>query len=274
MTVSATEDGVRSTTAQRLRLGQVLLAEWTKTRSVRSTFWLLLAAVVFSITLSGLLAWATVSTWDDQPQAGFEPVSGALVGLVFGQLVVMVFSTLIFTTEYANRSVLNTLTAVPNRTLLLVAKALLVIAITLVIGLIMSFASFFVGQAVYSTEGLETTIGANGVVVALLRGGLLIAMTGLIAMGIGALLRASAAAIATSFSLYFLPILLSGFLPEWWQKNVIKYMPTTSSAVMLYPDPDVPPDIGVTPMSGFLTLCGWALVVLVPAAILLNRRNA
>jgi hypothetical protein len=274
MTVSATEDEVRRTTPNRLRLDHVLLSEWTKTRSVRSTYWLLLAAVLFSITFGGLLAWATVATWEDQQQAAFEPVSGSLTGLVFGQLIVMAFATLIFTNEYANRSMLNTLTAVPNRTLIVIAKALLVIVIGFTIGLVMSFGSFFVGQAIYSTENLETTIGADGVVVALLRGALLIAMTGLIAMGIGALLRQSSAAIATSFSLYFLPILLSGFLPEWWQKNVIKYMPTTSSAVMLYPDPDVPPDIGVTPLSGFLTLCGWALVVLVPATILLNRRNA
>ncbi|MGI5271955.1 ABC transporter permease subunit [Nonomuraea sp. CA-218870] len=272
MTVPATDDKVRRDVTTPLRLSGVVRAEWVKIRSVRSTYALLIAAVVVSVALSGLIAWATMSTWEDRAE-GFEPVSGSLIGLFFGQIAIMVFSILVISAEYTTGSIRGTLIAVPDRTRLLLAKVIITAALALAAGLVMSFGSFFVGQAVYATRGVETTIGADGVLVALLRGGLLICMTGVIALGVGFLARQSSAAIGVTFGIYFLPILFSGFLPEWFQKNVIKYMPNTSSAVMLYPDPAVP-DVGVTPMSGFLTLSAWALAMLIPAALLFNRRDS
>src|SRR5262249_32833247 len=55
--------------AQRIRVGGLLLAEWTKIRSVRSTVWTLVLFVVLTIGLTAGLTALVVGTWS-KPGSG------------------------------------------------------------------------------------------------------------------------------------------------------------------------------------------------------------
>src|SRR5690606_1181071 len=136
MTHSTSEDKVRRDAPARLPFGGVVHAEWIKIRSVRSTYALLVIAVVASVAISGLIAWATMSTWEDQAE-GFEPVSGSLIGLFFGQIVIMIFSVMVISSEYTTGSIRSTLVAVPDRMVLVAAKAVITAALALAAGLVM-----------------------------------------------------------------------------------------------------------------------------------------
>lgn len=63
--------------------GRLLLAEWTKLRSVRSTVWSLLLLIVLTLGFTGLFSWLTVSQWSksrasQQRQIIADPVSTIL----------------------------------------------------------------------------------------------------------------------------------------------------------------------------------------------------
>ena len=74
-------------TGLRVTQSRVVLSEWTKFRSLRSTVYTLLAAVVFMVGLGALFSAITVA----QP-GGLEPgqsaVSTSLSGTIFAQLAI------------------------------------------------------------------------------------------------------------------------------------------------------------------------------------------
>lgn len=259
----------------------ILLAEWTKTRSVRSTYWTVITAVLASIGLSAALVGLIVAAASTAPAtertemlSQVEAVSFSTSGLTFGAIAVVVFGVLMITSEYGTGQIRSTLAAVPNRTLLIAAKAASVGLVSLAVGLVASFVSFFIGQALLAGEGLQTTIGAPGVFWAVMRGALMMALLGLLAMAVGALLRSSAGAITVMIALLFVPAILAAFVPEWVRENVITYLPTSAAGIMVYPADAVPATETLTPVQATLVLTGWVVALLVAAAVVTERRDA
>jgi hypothetical protein len=85
---------------QTLRVTQprVLLSEWTKFRSLRSTVWTLLTAVVLSIGIGALFSAVSASqyhTFSAADRASFNPVSTSLDGMLFAQLAIGVLGVLL-----------------------------------------------------------------------------------------------------------------------------------------------------------------------------------
>src|SRR5260370_9149200 len=101
----------------------------------------------------------------------------------------------------------------PRRGVSLAAKAVVFGAIALVVGLVTSFASYFVGQAILSSQHINSTIGQPGVLRAVIGGGLFLAVCGLLSFGLGAVLRHTAGAIPPSIGVLFVLFVLTGFLP-------------------------------------------------------------
>ena len=93
---------------------RVVLSEWTKFRSLRSTVYTLLIAVVLMIGLGALFTAITAN----QP-GGLEPgqsaVSTSLTGTFFAQLAVGVLGVLLITGEYSTGMIRSSLTVVPRR---------------------------------------------------------------------------------------------------------------------------------------------------------------
>ena len=99
----------------------LLRSEWTKLRSLPSTWWCTGLYLLVVGVAGGLAAAST----DRADSAGIA-VSGALTGFGFGQLVLVVLGVLAMTAEFAGGTALVFLTVVPLRTRLLVAKTVVV----------------------------------------------------------------------------------------------------------------------------------------------------
>ena len=126
--------------------GRLLLSEWTKIRSVRSTIWSLIVLVVVSVGFTALFAALTTANWTG-PHAATrdatilaDPVSSILgTGIGLGQLAICVLGALVMTTEYSTGVIRASLLAVPKRLPMLTAKAVCFAALIFVVGEIVTF---------------------------------------------------------------------------------------------------------------------------------------
>ncbi len=130
--------------------------------------------------------------------------------------------------EYSSGMIGTSLIALPQRGLFVAAKAVVLAAAAFVAGLISSVAAFFVGQEIMSSHHISTTLDHLGVLRAVIGGALCLTVGGLLAFGIGLLLRHTAAALATAVAvLFFLPI-AGNLLPHSLQDHVDKWLPTAA----------------------------------------------
>jgi ABC-type transport system involved in multi-copper enzyme maturation permease subunit len=134
-----------------------------------------------------------------------------------------------------------------------------------------TFAAFLVGQSILSSEHLDTTLGQPGVARAVLGGALYLAAVGLLGLGLGALLRGTAAAVGALFGLLFAPQILVGFLPSTWSDHVYGYLPAPAGIAItnLRPDPT-----SLAPWTGFGVFCLYTAILLALAAWRLRRQDA
>lgn len=102
------------------RARDVLLSEWTKARSVRSTYWILLVAAVTAVGGSALVATTTARSG----HSPFDPLASVFVAwLEYPVLAVGILGALAFSSEYSTGQIRTTFTAVPQRRAVLAAKA-------------------------------------------------------------------------------------------------------------------------------------------------------
>jgi ABC-2 type transport system permease protein len=247
---------------------QAVRMEWIKLRSLRSTPWMLLATTVGMIAI-GVAAMANTKAPGPADVASFDPVNNVLAGVVLGQLVIGLMGVLAVTGEYSSGSIRSTLAAVPGRRMMLAAKAAVVGLISLVIGEIVSFMTFFAGTMAMAEGVPQPSLGDPGVLRAVVLSGAYLAMVGLIGVGLGAAIRHSAAAIGALVGLFFvLPTLLAGLTGT----TVSKFMPTfifSSSLGVSKPVADV-----LSPWTGFAVLCLYVVAALGIGGWLLTRRDA
>lgn len=195
-----------------------LHAEWIKLRSLRSTYLVMLCAIVLGTGL-GLLDtssvahhWATMSAAD---RAAFDPVGDSFTGLDFAQLTFGVLGVLAISTEYGTGMIRTTLTATPRRGTLFAAKALVLSAVTLGLGEAFAFGTFLLGQAVLATGHLDVRLTDPGVLRAVSSAGLYLWVVAVVGYGVGALLRHTAGAVAVMFGVIFLAWPAARALETW-----------------------------------------------------------
>ncbi|SEF50264.1 ABC-2 family transporter protein [Thermomonospora echinospora] len=260
--------------AAKAGFGRVLASEWTKIRTVRSTFWTLLAGVVVSVGLSVLISLAFVSSYDQLPEqdkATFDTASFSLVGLNFGMVAFGVLGVLVVTGEYATGMIRTSLIAVPRRTQYLAAKALVLAALVLVVGLVVSFASFFLAQLVYATKNLDGSLGDPGVLRAVIGGAVYLTLIALISLAVGMLLRHTAGAVTTVLGALFVLPIIGSFLPGDWGDTVAKLLPSNAGG-MLMTARDMPD--ALSPVAGGAVFALYTAIVLAAAFVSFQRRDA
>jgi ABC-2 type transport system permease protein len=249
-----------------------LASELTKIRSTRSTWWTLLALIVVTVGFGALASFGATRGGGNGP--GFDATMRSLGGLYLGQLIIAVLGALVITSEYSTGMIRTSLTAMPRRGVVFAAKALVFGLVALVIGLITSFISFFLGQAIMSSHHINASLGQPGVLRAVIGGALFLTACGLLAFGIGMMLRHTAGAITTAIGLLFVLTVLVQFLPGSWQDHVDKWIPALAGSQIW----QVKPSIGGTPMfsawGGFAVLAGYAVLALIGGLILFLRRDA
>ena len=249
-------------------------AEWTKFKSVRSTYWSLLGASAAIVGLAALLSAAYIKGYSTQSASAkttFNPTAFSLNGLLLAQLAVGTLGALVITSEYTTGMIRTTFSAVPQRRVVLTAKAVVLGSIVTVVGVVSSFAAFFLGQAILSAKRIEAHIGEPGVLRSVIGAGLYLAILGLLALGLGALIRHTAGAIAAVFGIL---IVLPGIvmaLPVSWSNAIGKYLPSTAGQAMYT---SIKNRATLSPWAGFTLFCAYAATTLIAAAIILVRRDA
>jgi ABC-2 type transport system permease protein len=238
VTTEATHLSTLPTPSGRAGLVGTLRSEWTKIRSVRSTYWTLLVLFLVCVGLGVLITALTAAHWSQTSpadRASFDPTRNSLLGLYFGQFVIVVLGALTITSEYSTGMMRTSLTAMPRRGILYLAKALIFTVVALVIGEITSFITFFIGQALLSGKHIDTTLGAPNVLRAVIGGGLFIAVCGLFALGIGGIVRHTAAAISTAIGLLFVLPIIVNFLPSSWTNDIMRWLPSEGGLAIWNP---------------------------------------
>jgi ABC-2 type transport system permease protein len=276
---AATSGDLAGPGGHRAGFGGLLLAEWTKIRSVRSTVWTLLIFVVVTVGFTTLLTFLTAANWTKGAGAGTrdaavaaDPVGFVLgAGIGLGQLAICVLGALLITTEYSTGVIRASLLAVPRRILMLAAKAAVFAALTLVLAEIVAFGSFFIGSAILHSR-VAVSLSEPGVTRAVIGTGFYLTVLGLLALAVGGLIRHTAGAIATVIGIVLVLPILTGLLPGSWGAHLNAYLPEQAGSLITHAQQQSG-DL-LSPWQGFGVLCGWAALLLAAAAYLLNRRDA
>jgi ABC-2 type transport system permease protein len=250
-----------------------LRSEFTKIRSVRSTYWTLIALVVVTIGIGALACVGAVSRGADHGP-GFDGTQRSLAGLILGQLIIVVLGALTVTSEYSTGMIRTSLTVQPRRGTLLAAKGVVFFLVSFITGLVASFVSFFIGQAILSSKHLDVTLGDPNVLRAVIGGALFLAVCGMLAFGLGTLLRHTAGAITASIGLLFVLFVLINFLPSSWQIHVDKWIPFNAgsqiwSTIPVHGNPPM-----FSPWTGFAVFAGYAVIAIVAGAVAFRKRDA
>jgi ABC-2 type transport system permease protein len=258
--------------AGRAGFGGALRSEFTKIRSVRSTYWTLLTLVVVTVGIGTLTCLGAVSRGADHGP-NFDPAFRSLVGLYLGQLIIAVLGALTITSEYATGMIRTSLAVQPRRGTLFAAKAVVFAVVSLVTGLLASFASFFIGQAILSSKHLNTTLSQPHVLRAVIGGGLFLAVCGLLSFGLGAILRHTAAAITAAIGLLFVLTIVSNFLPQSWQVHVDKWIPANAGSQIWTVVTDPTAHL-FSAWTGFGVFVAYAAIAIGAGFILFRKRDA
>jgi ABC-2 type transport system permease protein len=259
--------------AQRVTQARVVRSEWTKLRTLPSTAWSLLAAVALIVGVGALYSLLRVTRPPTGPAAvaAFDPTAVSLTGVQLAELAVGVLGVLLVAGEYATGTIRSSLAAVPRRLPVLWGKAVVVGLTTFALCLPAALVAFLVGQSILSGEHLDIALSAPGVARAVLGSALYLGAIGLLGLGLGALLRSTAGAVAGLFGILFAPQLLAGLLPETWSDRIYPYLPVPAGVAVTAVRPD---PASLAPWNGFALFCLYVAVVLAAAAWRLRGRDA
>ncbi|WKX72647.1 ABC transporter permease subunit [Streptomyces sp. XD-27] len=258
---------------QRTHLGHALASEWTKIKSVRSTMWTLGVMIALVIGI-GFITVSAAASSDNLDLDGNSTLWLGFFGVLLGTLCIITLGVLVISSEYGTGMIRTTLTACPNRSRVLTAKAvvffLVAFAVTLVCTtLVALIADSMVGDmqgAVAATdeEWFKSTVGVS----------LYMAMLGLFALGVGALIRHSAGAITSVIGVVLLPLVMALFMQgaslEDMRKFLIEYSVPIQLAVM-YGDSGA--ESGPSGWEPLWIMTGMAAAALVAAYAMLDKRD-
>jgi ABC-2 type transport system permease protein len=262
-------------TRGRVTQGRIVVSEWTKLWSLRSTRWSLLTAVILTIGLPLLFAAITSSHWGSMApheRANRHPLEIALAGVNLSQLAIGVLGVLVITGEYSTGMIRASLTAVPKRLPMLWAKATVYAVVTFVLMLPSVIIAFFASQAILSQHDiLQISFSHPGVTRTVVGGAVYLMLLAVLTLAVGTIVRNTAGAIAAFAAIFFVIPPLLNILPTSWNNAIGQYLPDaagrsifslTHGAHSLAPGP------------GLALFAGYCVLALAVAAVVLARRDA
>ncbi len=257
----------------------VLHAEWTKLRTLAGPAWLLAATVALTVAVSAA-ATAAVRC----PSGTACPVDTtklSLTGIELGQALVAILAVLAISGEYSTGMIRTTLTAMPRRSAVLGAKALILASLVLAAGAIAVGGSLLAGRVLLPGHGFTAARGfpalslAHGPTLRAAAGSVLyLALIALLSLGVATAVRDSAAAIGTVLGLlYLFPIIATALARnEHWHRHLEQIGPMTAGL-------SIQATTGlrglpISPWAGLGVLAAWAAAALLAGGLLLRLRDA
>ncbi|QFU92372.1 ABC transporter permease [Amycolatopsis sp. YIM 10] len=215
------------------RPGATIASEWTKLRSVRSSWLTLVVAVVLAIGLTALFATAVAAghdTLSPPEKLAFDPVGSGLFALGLVLIPFIVLAVNATASEFASRMIAVSLAITARRGRFLAAKVLVVGAVAAVGGLFCAVAAFLVSQGIFAGAGVPYAgFGDPGVLRTVFGWALQIVLFSLLGVLVAVLLRSAAGAIATLLGLVYLPAILGPMLPDWVHTHVLRFLPSATA---------------------------------------------
>lgn len=254
-----------------VRAFDVISSEWIKIRSVRSNYWTLSIAALATIGITAIVARGIAAAQKTPAPSPITPLIQSFLGYAEYTIIpVSILGVLAFTSEYTTGLIQTTLTAVPRRWPLVLAKAAVIGAITLAAGELLAFAAFLLTQALIAHQG-GMSLSTPGVLGSVIAAGVLLPACALIGLGVGAIVRHTAGAIAAALGVIYLAGLLCLLLPAPWADRIGRF----TVAFAGYQIINGHPHAGLfSPTVSMLVLIAWPTVVLVAAGITITRRSA
>jgi ABC-2 type transport system permease protein len=242
-------------------LARSLHAEWTKLRTLRSTYGSLLATLAVAVGVAALFAWGIVAS--DQPEtAEATAFDLASIGVVFGQFGLLALAALTVTSEFATGSIRATLAATPARWAVLAAKTTVVGVATFVGGFAATALAMMAAASILGTD-------ADNLLAASARTAAALSLTSLLVLGLGAVLRSTAGTITTAVAVLFAPVIVGGMVSNKLLTRVLDTLPSDLSGVLA--DGSGNP---YGPGLAALLLAAWAVAALAAGLLALNRRDS
>ncbi|MFF0226720.1 ABC transporter permease [Streptomyces sp. NPDC004629] len=252
---------------------QVIRSEWTKIRSVASTVWTLSLAVVVTLALGMLISALSRSQFDDmsaRDRLSFDPTYVSFAGMSLGQLAMIVFGVLVVSNEYSTGMIRVSLAAVPRRGTFLFSKIAVAAGLALAVGLVTSFAAFFLGQAMLGSH--RTQLGDPGVLRAVIGGGLYMTLIAVFSMGVTTMLRSPMLSLGILMPFFFLISNILGSVNA--TKDVGRYLPDQAGNRIMQVVPGVDDDTPYGPWGGLGIMVLWVLAAVIGGYVLLKKRDA
>jgi ABC-2 type transport system permease protein len=259
-------------------LAEALHAEWTKTRTIASTGWLLLAAIALTVAVGAAAAAGTSCPSGVVCQV--DPAKVSLTGIDLGQAVVAMVAVLAISNEYSTGMIRITLSAMPRRTVVLAAKAAILSGLVLAAGTIAVLASVLAGRLILSGHGFTPAHGyellsldSPTVLRAAAGSVLYLALVALLSLGVATAVRDSAVAIGIVLSLlYLFPIVANVVGNAHWHRHLEQIGPMTAGlAIQATTDLTSLP---ISPWAGLGVLAAWAAAALLAGGLVLRLRDA
>ncbi|HEX6359693.1 ABC transporter permease [Actinophytocola sp.] len=251
----------------------LLAVERIKLFTTRSPLWCTLAAVAVTVGFAALIAGVD----SDSPAT----VASSQFGANFGLMVIMVMATLAITTEYRFGTIRATFQAIPNRTGTLLAKTTVVALFAGVIGEVVAFGSLAITKLLQSSADLAVNTAFEWRAVAGV--GLVYALSAVIAVAVGTLIRHSAGAVSLLLIYSLLVESLVALIPN-VGVDIQKWMPFQMANMFIAGDPDPtgraitegppPAAAGLGPWGALAYFAGFAVVMLGIALFTANKRDA
>lgn len=244
--------------------------ELIKLRSVRSTWWLAIAAVVSMAAAGGGVGLGYRSHTPVATAA--QILNNSLSGAILAQLLLGAFGVLTVTGEYGSGTIRSTFAAIPRRRIVLIAKVAVCGGAALAAGLVASFAGYLSGQlAIRGTAIPAASLAEPAILRAVLLTGVYLGATALIGVGLGTIMRHSGAAIGTLFALMFVPMIVAGLFGE-SGIAVGRFVPLLmllNSIAVTSPIPGL-----FAGSISVLLMCGYAALAILCGGVLLRYRDA
>jgi ABC-2 type transport system permease protein len=289
----------------------VIASEFTKIRSVRSTYWTIAALVIVGVGIAALVGFGIANNIHNQPwnKAGTDGTQSILTPFLFiGQLIIAVIGAMVITSEYSTGMIRTSLTAMPRRGTVYLGKLIVLTVVTLVVSLVTSFIAFFVGSATLSGSGVAGSLfhnvtipanvnmspGPNGpgggppsytfvgtdvitsghVLTAIIGSALFVTVVALIAFGLGAIIRHTAGAISSVFGLLFVLSIIIQVLPNTWRWDIMRFFPDAAGRVLSVTLPGQQNPHLWSTWPQFLVTVIWMVVFVGVGGYLFRRRDA
>ena len=254
----------------------LLRSEWTKFKTLRSTWWSL--AVMIAVSLGVSITAASVitaqyNTLDAETKRQFQNDTIGLLlqpGAEFGHLAISVLGVLLIAAEFSTGMIRSTVLAAPRRTPVLMAKAAVLASVVFVLAELIAWANFLIGSAIVRKHA-TVTLSTPGTLRAILGFGLVMAMTALIALAIGALLRHSAGAISVALGTNLVLPSLLALIPGSTGQHIADAMPARAAQMVMDRTPD--PGTPYGPWGGLAIVTIWTVALMALAVFSIKKRD-